>query len=66
MTISKIKELNEYQKAAVQNESRACLVNANVGSGKTTVLIEKILHLHNKKNIRLQDMVVLTFTNCGT
>lgn len=63
MTISKIKELNEYQKAAVQNESRACLVNANVGSGKTTVLIEKILHLHNKKNIRLQDMVVLTFTN---
>lgn len=63
MTISRIKELNEYQKSAVLNESRACLVNANVGSGKTTVLIEKLLHLHNVKNVGFQDMVVLTFTN---
>ena len=31
--------LNEYQKAAVLDESPACVVNANVGSGKTTVLI---------------------------
>lgn len=36
--------LNEYQKAAVLDESPACVVNANVGSGKTTVLIEKILY----------------------
>ena len=33
--------LNEYQRAAVLDESPACVVNANVGSGKTTVLIEK-------------------------
>ena len=38
--------LNEYQRAAVLDESPACVVNANVGSGKTTVLIEKILYLH--------------------
>ena len=35
-------ELNEYQRKAVFNDSRACLVNANVGSGKTTVLTAKV------------------------
>ena len=55
--------LNEYQKEAVLDESPACVVNANVGSGKTTVLIEKILYLHYEKNIPLDQMIVLTFTN---
>ena len=41
-----IDSLNEYQKEAVLDESDACIVNANVGSGKTTVLIAKILYLH--------------------
>ena len=40
------KQLNSYQLDAVLDESPACVVNANVGSGKTTVLIEKILYLH--------------------
>ena len=47
----------------MQDESNACLVNANVGSGKTTVLIEKIRFLHMEKKIAFQDMFVLTFTN---
>ena len=34
--------LNPYQKEAVLDESPACIVNANVGSGKTTVLISKV------------------------
>lgn len=55
--------LNEYQKAAVLDESPACIVNANVGSGKTTVLIAKILYLHMKKQVSIRDMAVLTFTN---
>lgn len=55
--------LNEYQKEAVEDESRACLVKANVGSGKTTVLVAKILYLHEKKGIPYDRMVVLTFTN---
>ena len=55
--------LNTYQMEAVLDESPACMVNANVGSGKTTVLIEKILHLHFEKQVPLKDMVVLTFTN---
>ena len=55
--------LNEYQKAAVLDESPACVVNANVGSGKTTVLIGKILYLHLDRNVPLEKMTVLTFTN---
>lgn len=58
-----LQHLNEYQKAAVLDESNACLVNANVGSGKTTVLITKVMYLHYEKQIPYEQMVVLTFTN---
>lgn len=57
------RRLNEYQKAAVLDESPACVVNANVGSGKTTVLIGKIMYLHLDRKIPLENMAVLTFTN---
>ncbi len=56
-------KLNEYQKAAVLDHSRVLLLNAQVGSGKTTVLIHKILYLHFAKGIPFESMVVLTFTN---
>lgn len=58
-----INYLNNDQKEAVLDESDACLVNANVGSGKTTVLIAKIEYLHLIKKVPLESMVVLTFTN---
>jgi DNA helicase-2/ATP-dependent DNA helicase PcrA len=57
-----LSHLNSYQLAAVENTDRACLVNACVGSGKTTVLTTKILYLH-EKGVSFSDMVVLTFTN---
>ena len=56
-------KLNTYQQEAVLDESPACVVNANVGSGKTTVLIAKILYIHWEKKVPLEDMLVLTFTN---
>lgn len=55
--------LNPYQREAVTDEHRACLVSANVGSGKTTVLTAKIRYLHEVKSVNYRDMVVLTFTN---
>jgi DNA helicase-2/ATP-dependent DNA helicase PcrA len=58
-----LERLNEHQKEAVLDESDACVVNANVGSGKTTVLISKIMHLHYAKNVSYRDIIVLTFTN---
>ena len=56
-------KLNEHQKMAVLDDSPACVVNANVGSGKTTVLIAKVLYLYLEKKVPLEDMLVLTFTN---
>ncbi|HWR60348.1 MAG TPA: ATP-dependent helicase [Clostridia bacterium] len=58
-----IERLNEYQKAAVLDNSRVLLLNAQVGSGKTTVLTNKVLYLHFVKGVPLESMVVLTFTN---
>ncbi len=58
-----LQRLNPYQREAVLDESPACLVNANVGSGKTTVLIEKVRYLHEEKKVPYEKMAVLTFTN---
>lgn len=55
--------LNEYQKIAVEDLSPSCIVKANVGSGKTTVLVEKVKYLHEVQQVSYEDMVVLTFTN---
>ncbi len=61
--LQELEMLNEYQRAAVTDHSRVLLLNAQVGSGKTTVLINKILYLHFIKGVPLESMVVLTFTN---
>lgn len=61
--LTEMNKLNEYQRAAVLDHSRVLLLNAQVGSGKTTVLIHKILYLHFVKGVPLESMVVLTFTN---
>lgn len=58
-----LERLTNNQREAVFDESNVCIVNANVGSGKTTVLISKIIYLHYEKHIDYRDMVVLTFTN---
>lgn len=56
-------QLNPRQMEAVLDESSTCVVNANVGSGKTTVLIAKLLYLFYIKKIRYSQMIVLTFTH---
>lgn len=58
-----LQRLNRYQRQAVLDESPAALVNANVGSGKTTVLISKVFYQHMVLQVPLKEMVVLTFTN---
>lgn len=56
-------KLNKYQQESVASNDRAVLLRAAVGSGKTTVLVHKVLYLHLIREIPLEDMVVLTFTN---
>lgn len=58
-----LNKLNPYQKEAVLDESPACLVNAKVGSGKTTVLTTKVRYLCEQKGVDPKDLMVLTFTN---
>ena len=55
-----LNKLNPYQKEAVLDESPACLVNANVGSGKTTALTAKVRYLCEQKGVAPKDLMVLT------
>ena len=56
-------KLNSYQKAAVVSDEKYAILNAMVGSGKTTVLVNKVIYLHFIKKVPLESMIVLTFTN---
>lgn len=54
--------LDPVQRAAVVATDRAALVRAHVGSGKTTVLVHKLVHLHLVGGVPLEQIAVLTFT----
>lgn len=55
--------LDAHQLRAVLAEDPAALVRAQVGSGKTAVLVHKVLWLHLVRGVPLRDMAVLTFTH---
>ena len=55
--------LNKEQKKAVVNTEGSCLVLAGAGSGKTRVLIFKILHLLLEKKSNPSQILAVTFTN---
>lgn len=61
--LKEFEKLNSYQREAVTSLERYALLNAVVGSGKTTVLAHKVLYLNLVKGVPLDRMVVLTFTN---
>lgn len=54
--------LDEFQQSAVANEKNQLLIVAGPGSGKTTVLTQRIVHLINDKNIAPQNCLAITFT----
>lgn len=58
-----LSRLNPAQSAAVLTDQPATLVRAQVGSGKTTVLVHKVLYLHAVLRVPLAEIAVLTFTN---
>lgn len=55
--------LDDAQRAAVLGDDAATLVYAEVGSGKTTVLVAKAIHVHVDGGVRFDELAVLTFTN---
>lgn len=56
-------KLNEQQKAVVENRGGQLLVAAAAGSGKTSVLVERLLQrIDGDEGANITDFVVITFT----
>lgn len=58
-----LNDLNEAQRNAVCNLSKNCLVIAGAGSGKTRVLIQRILWLIEDNDYSPYSILAVTFTN---
>jgi len=57
------KNLNKQQKEAVQNTSGPSIIIAGAGSGKTRVLVSKVLYLIDSNHVDPYSIVMITFTN---
>ena len=57
-------EWTPKQRAAIQARNRSILVSAAAGSGKTTVLIERIMALL-REGVGIEHMLVVTFTRAA-
>lgn len=54
----------QMQQRAIDLRGRSLLVSAAAGSGKTTVMVERILSLA-LEGVPLDRMLIVTFTRCG-
>ncbi len=57
--------LDKYQMNAVKAEEKNTLIVAAPGSGKTTVIINKVNHLVENKKISNGNIIVITFTKAA-
>ena len=53
----------EYQKKAILYNEGNAIVSASAGSGKTTVVIERIIRLITEKGVSVSEILAVTFTN---
>lgn len=58
-------KLDKYQMNAVKAEDRNALIVAAPGSGKTTVIINKVNYLVCNKNIENGKIIIITFTKAA-
>ena len=63
VSLSLLKGLTRNQKEVLKIKSQNVLVNAGAGSGKTTVLTKRVIHLLKDEGYSLDDIIVLTFTD---
>ena len=57
--------LDKYQKSAVECMDRNALIVAAPGSGKTTVIINKVNHLVSERHIPNGNIIIITFTKAA-
>lgn len=57
-----ISSLNEKQQEAVISRHKRLLVLAGAGSGKTMTLLQKIVYLIEKENVKSKNILAVTFT----
>jgi len=57
------KNLNKQQKQAVEYTAGPLLIVAGAGTGKTTVITQKISYLIKNKSIKPEEILALTFTD---
>src|SRR5262245_61373505 len=65
MTVGETKprELKPEQELAAHTVDRHVAVTAGPGAGKTTVLVERYLHILRTQDISVDQIVAITFTN---
>ena len=61
---SKVKYSQE-QLAVLESEGKNIIVSASAGSGKTTVMIEKLIRHITQNNISVKELLVLTYTKAA-
>ncbi|MDO8741761.1 MAG: UvrD-helicase domain-containing protein [Candidatus Roizmanbacteria bacterium] len=63
MDSNTLRHLNTKQKESVINYNGPSVILAGAGSGKTRVLVAKVIYLVKEKNISPASIVMMTFTN---
>jgi DNA helicase-2/ATP-dependent DNA helicase PcrA len=58
-------KLNKQQQEAVIHDSGPLLIVAGAGTGKTTVLINRLLYLIESKGVKTDNILLVTFTERG-
>ena len=55
----------DRQKQAIESRGSSLLVSAAAGSGKTSVLVERVKQLVLEEGVSLENMLIVTFTNAA-
>ncbi len=58
-------EYTPKQQEAIEKRGTNLLISAAAGSGKTRVLVDRIIHLLKHDGASLKDMLIVTFTNAA-
>ena len=55
----------DRQRQAIESRGSSLLVSAAAGSGKTSVLVERVKQLVLEEGVSLENMLIVTFTNAA-